>query len=62
MSEKQTQLLLRLWQAPNGNIKYSVKRTEGGEPKHFADIEALSRYLSQIEEREFNLLKEEGLR
>ncbi|MDX2006007.1 MAG: hypothetical protein SFU83_12075 [Meiothermus sp.] len=40
-------LIVRMWLASDGSIKASVKPAEGGEVRHFADLQGLIAYLEQ---------------
>lgn len=53
MRPKAITLIIRMWQAPDGTVKASVKGAEGGETRHFADLEALLHYLEQAQEKSF---------
>ncbi|MER3482011.1 MAG: hypothetical protein C4332_01435 [Meiothermus sp.] len=53
MRPKAVTLIVRMWQAQDGTIKASIKGAEGGQTRHFPDLQALLHYLEGAREQGF---------
>lgn len=53
MRPKAMTLIVRIWQAPDGTVKASVKAAEGSQTRHFPDLKTLLEYLEGAKEQEF---------